>query len=171
MTREETWLPVVGWEGLYEVSDLGRVRSIARTCSGRWGIRRVPERILKPSPNNHDVLSVGLYSDGKRTTQAVCRLVLEAFAGECPLGYDCCHWNDDRSDNRLSNLRWDTRAANQGDAVRNGRNSRANQTHCVHGHEFDSDNTYIAIRHSGRTRRICRACARIRARKPMAGVV
>lgn len=163
---QETWLPVVGWESVYEVSDLGRVRSLTRTCSGRWGTRRVPEKMLTPSPNNHGVVSVALCVEGQRLTQPVSRLVLEAFVGRCPPKHDCCHWNDNPADNRLVNLRWDTRAGNQDDAVRNGRNRNANQTSCVRGHEFDSANTYVVTRRSnGRQRRICRKCAQIRARK------
>src|SRR5262245_50618733 len=50
------------------------------------------------------------------------RLVLLAFVGPCPGGMECCHANDDRQDNRLSNLRWDTRGNNISDAIRNGRN-------------------------------------------------
>jgi hypothetical protein len=159
--REE-WRPVVGWEGMYEVSDQGRVRSLERTCPGRWGTRRVPSKMLTPSPNNHGVAAVGLYDgNGKRSTQRVCQLVLEAFVGPKPAKLDCCHWNDDPSDNRLENLRWDTRSANQLDAVRNGHNVRANQTHCIRMHEFTAANTLLLTR-KGQPRRVCRACSRIR---------
>ena len=51
------------------------------------------------------------------------RLILIAFIGPCPPGMECCHENDDPLDNRISNLRWDTRASNRKDMVRNGRSA------------------------------------------------
>jgi hypothetical protein len=56
--------------------------------------------------------------NGRRVTRYVSRLVLEAFAGPCPDGMECCHFNGDRLDNRPENLRWDTRTANTEDARR-----------------------------------------------------
>jgi hypothetical protein len=50
----------------------------------------------------------------------ISKIVLEAFVGPCPPKMECCHWDDDRSNNALSNLRWDTHAANKMDAFRNG---------------------------------------------------
>lgn len=171
MPSIEQWRPVVGWEELYEVSDQGRVRCVERTIVriryGKTEDVSKRARMLKPSANNHGTLSVGLYDGaGKRSTQRVCQLVLEAFVGPRPQKLDCCHWNDNPADNRLENLRYDTRSANQCDAVRNGRNQRANQTHCIRRHEFNSANTLIITRKaSGRLRRVCKECSRIRARK------
>jgi hypothetical protein len=52
------------------------------------------------------------------------RLVLSAFAGPCPEGMEACHYNGNPADNRLCNLRWDTRKANHADKVRHGRSAR-----------------------------------------------
>lgn len=125
----------------------------------------MPAKMLTPSPNNHGVRSVGLYDgEGKRSTQRVAILMLTAFVGPCPPGYDCCHWDDDPSNERLENLRWDTRAANQDDSVRNGHHHMAKLTKCVRGHRFSPENTLLYTRKStGKTRRICRECSRIRA--------
>lgn len=60
------------------------------------------------------------YDDGKYRTRTVHRLILEAFVGPCPPGCEACHANGVRNDNRLVNLRWDTRSANREDARHHG---------------------------------------------------
>jgi hypothetical protein len=86
--------------------------------------------------------------------------VAEAFMGPTPVGLEVCHNNDDKADNRLTNLRFDTHLANMRDAVRNGLNPAAAQTHCGRGHPFDAENTRRPAKHP--SRRICRACQRER---------
>jgi hypothetical protein len=167
----EQWLPVAGWEGAYEVSDQGRVRSLERTVlrRGHGGKRRVPAKLLTPSPNDKGTMAVGLGNGTRKTTRRqVGRLVLETFVGPCPPGLECCHANDNPADNRLINLRWDTRSANQVDRVHNGNHYNSNKTHCIHGHEFTPENARIVTRANGRTRRQCRACASAAALRSMA---
>src|SRR5699024_6464865 len=82
------------------------------------------------------------------------RLVLEAFVGPCPDGMEACHWDDDKTNNHVSNLRWATQSDNMHDRVRNGRHQLASLPHCKRGHEFNEANTYIST--SGY--RSCRAC-------------
>jgi hypothetical protein len=82
-------------------------------------------------------------------------LVLEAFVGPCPDGLEACHWDDDPTNNRLSNLRWDTSIANKRDMARNGGgNQNAHKTHCIRGHEYTPANTYRK-RGGGRECRVC----------------
>ena len=150
----EKWLPIPGYEGRYEVSDLGRVRSLARKDS-RGRSRR--ERILRGRPQAKGHLAVALYADGVRCDQLIHWLVLLAFVGPRPEGMDACHWNDEPADNRLANLRWDTRAANIADSVRNGGHAMASRTHCPSGHEYTAENTYLYPRGS----RACNECRRI----------
>ena len=104
----ETWKAVPGYEGLYEVSDQGRVRSFARYKSGR---------ILRPGRMPQGHMSVAL---GRGNSQCVHKLVLLTFVGPAPDRHECCHNNGDPSDNRLENLRWGTRSENIRDAVRHG---------------------------------------------------
>lgn len=114
---EERWLPVVGYEGRYEVSDLGRVRE-------RTGFGLVFMKPLTPLPSGHLRFSVS--GMGKpRGQRYVHRAVLEAFVGPCPPGMECCHWDDDPANNRLENLRWDTPSGNARDRVRNARKRAA----------------------------------------------
>ena len=122
------WLPIRGFEGLYEISRDGRVRGLDRTLSDGRKWRGGPCS-LKRSKSGH--LSVRLCVGGKHHWKWVHRLVLEAFGEECPPGMECAHNNGVADDNRFENLRWDTRKGNQADKVLHGtslageRNNRA----------------------------------------------
>lgn len=160
----ENWLPVVGWEGYYEVSDMGRVRSVDRTIIRSDGkVRRWSGRVLAAGTNRHGYPLVALSRSGKPQSKKVHRLVLEAFVGPCPDGMEACHHDGDRANAELVNLRWDTPSANAFDRIRHGTHSQANQTHCIHGHPFDEMNTKVIP--SRPTARYCRTCHRERSRK------
>lgn len=123
----ERWKPIPGYEGVYEVSDLGRVRSLDRIeeyqridqYSGRIITvhRRRRGKVLRPGRMSGGHLSVALGRGGTRTVHS---LVLEAFVGPCPPGMECLHRNGKHQDNRFENLRWGTRSENLHDAVRHG---------------------------------------------------
>lgn len=144
MQTTEHWLPVPGYEGLYEVSDLGRVHSTPRP--------RTRGGILSNGTNGHYYPHVSLWSDGRRLSRDVHALVLEAFIGPCPPGCEVRHLDGDKANCALANLAYGTRGENNLDRIRhNGR-----VTHCVHGHEYTPENTSIAV--TGE--QICRACRR-----------
>lgn len=89
----------------------------------RWPRGAAPWREMTYHPHRKmGHLRVQLYGDsGKRVLVHVHRLVLEAFRGLCPAGRECCHDPDpDPANNRLENLRWDTRSANRQDSLRLG---------------------------------------------------
>jgi hypothetical protein len=73
----ERWAPIRGFEGLYEVSDHGRVRSLPRAAEGRWGDLPVPGCIL--TTNSKPYRRVSLCGNGPRATKHVHRLVADAF--------------------------------------------------------------------------------------------
>lgn len=161
----ETWRPAPGYEGLYEVSDFGRVYAHARERQcGHPGStpQRRPGYLLKPNPvgNPRTHLAVALTKDGKRRHLKVHRLVLSAFVGPCPLGLESLHWDDDPTNNRLTNLRYGTRSQNLKDRVRNGRHHNTRKTHCPANHEYTPENTY----EPRPGKRACRECNRIRLR-------
>lgn len=135
----ETWKPVPGFEGAYEVSDRGGVRALARLSSSG---RRVHAKGLYPSAAKSGHLYVTLRKNGERRKVGVHVLVLEAFVSPRPDGMDACHWNDNPADNRLPNLRWGTRSENLLDQVRNGKHHMASRTHCPSGHAYTPENTY-----------------------------
>ena len=119
---DETWKPVVGFENLYEVSDLGRVRSVDRFIPGRWKTGQNRKgRVLSLESHYGGYKQVQLCREGTITRKLVHRLVLEAFVGPCPLGLEACHDDDDPANNRLTNLRWDTRSANNRDKLNRSR--------------------------------------------------
>jgi hypothetical protein len=109
----EIWRPVVGHEGAYEVSNLGRVRSLDRWIWKEGPVRAywvfVHGKILKPGrcPSGH--MTVGI---GKRNTQSVHVLVMLAFRGPPPPGHEVLHLNHTPGDNRLSNLKYGTTSEN-----------------------------------------------------------
>ncbi|WP_081609739.1 NUMOD4 motif-containing HNH endonuclease [Mesorhizobium sp. STM 4661] len=102
----ERWLPVVGFEGRYEVSDLGRVRSLAFRSNGGVGL-------MKSTPNYSGYHVVTLGRDRKQRRVHV--MVLEAFVGPRPTGMQGCHDKSDKDNNRLDSLRWDTPRGNIAD--------------------------------------------------------
>lgn len=157
----EQWRPVVGYEGLYEVSDHGRVRSLDRITRTGNGDRLYRSRFLE-GYISLGYRRVALTRGGKSVHYLVHRLVLEAFVGPCPDGMEGCHNNGDRADARLSNLRWDTRLANIRDKFEHGTDWQTNKTHCPRGHVLAAPNL-TAPRSGGRAERSCLACARGRA--------
>ena len=148
-------MPVVGYEGLYEVSDHGGVRSLPRPAVD--GVRWLKGKRLSPTKigtGGRYYYRVKLWRDGHERLVRVHHLVLEAFVGPRPAGHDGLYWDDDPLNNHVSNLRWGTDADNQQDVLRNGRNFWANKTHCPAGHEYTPENTYVCKR----GKRTCKTC-------------
>lgn len=120
-SEAETWRDVPGWEGLYQVSDIGNVRSLDRLTSAG---RLVKGRLLRAATNRDGYAHVGLRKNDRGGMLKVHRLVLLAFVGPPPLGTECCHKNGHPSDNRRENLRWGTPAENAIDKVLHGTMAR-----------------------------------------------
>lgn len=110
----ERWRSVIGFPN-YEVSDLGRVRSIARL--------RTHGGLLKLQTDGNGYPCVQLYAGTKKSMKRrnVCVLVLEAFVGPRPPGMECRHYpSRNRTDSRLVNLRWGTSSQNRQDSREHG---------------------------------------------------
>ena len=99
---EEIWKDVVGYEGIYKVSNLGRVKSLARKA----GYSNRKERVLAPSLKRDGYLHVGLSKDCKRITRPVHKLVAESFLNHVPCGHKevVDHIDNDRLNNKEDNL-------------------------------------------------------------------
>lgn len=150
----EHWKPVVGFEGLYEVSDHGRVRSLDRMTAR--GLRK--GQMMKPFALDTGHLRVRLSRDGRGSGPLVHRLVLEAFVGPCPDGQEGCHSDGNPENNHVGNLRWATRSENQLDSVRHGTHQWARRTHCPRGHDLEHPNLVPSEYVKGT--RSCLACSR-----------
>lgn len=161
VTAQESWRPIPGFEGFYDVSDQGRIRTVSRIVPTAGGQRRVAERIRKLDTTKAGYKIITLSKGGVRSVKSVHPLVLEAFVGPRPPGMEACHWDGDKGNNALSNLRWDTKKANELDAVRVGaRKLFADQAECPHGHERSEANTY----RNPQGAQMCRECGRIASR-------
>lgn len=108
----EQWKPVVGYEGIYEVSSEGRVRSLV--TRGRWAAGR----ILRSTPHPNGYRMVGLWKNGQREVVLVHRVVAFAFLGAPPPEHEVNHHNGDKTDNRARNLEWVTKGENRRHAYR-----------------------------------------------------
>ena len=112
---EEKWRQVLGWEEFYEVSNMGRVRRISPAQGARL------DRCKKLSADRAGYMCVSLNRPGVQERPHVHKLVLEAFVGPAPGGYECCHFDGNSMNNWLTNLRWGTPQDNADDRVRHGR--------------------------------------------------
>jgi hypothetical protein len=153
MTEAEEWRPVPGWEGLYDVSDHGRVRSLPR--------KYVPGRILRAPVAKNGYPMVVLKHRERCRYAPVHRLVAEAFIGPLPTRHQTRHLDGNPLNNNLSNLTYGTVSENSYDAVRHGRNRNAAKTHCKRGHSLaDPANLRATKRY-----RECRPCSNARRRE------
>lgn len=111
----EIWLSPSGFDGRYEVSSMGRVRSLLSARGRPWSKGPV---VLKAR------LHIGGYSRVllRRTDFYVHRLVAEAFIGPCPDGFQCAHLDGDPSNNAVTNLQWVSPLENQRHRVLHGTN-------------------------------------------------
>ena len=166
----ETWKPVVGYEGLYEVSDQGRIRSLPRAVVRSDGrTMRLKGKVLACAPNNTGYRTVILNKAGTRPKSTfVHRVVLETFEGPPPEGKtQVLHGPGGKLDNSPGNLRWGTPLENEQDKRKFGFQYWRERTHCKHGHEYTPENT---IRYGNNPARVCRACIRERSRRAYAKI-
>ena len=105
---KEIWKTIPGFPK-YKASNLGRIKR---------------DRLLAHMNDGYGAPCVSLFREGEGYRLRVGVIILTTFKGPRPLGKECCHWNDIKTDNRISNLRWGTRKENSIDKERNGRNPR-----------------------------------------------
>lgn len=124
----EVWKPVFGYEGLYEVSNMGRVYSLGRShpnASRNGSFRALyawinRPRLMKGSFDINGYVYVRLTINAVKRIRKVHHLVLEAFVGLRPDGTECCHGDGNRANNCVANLRWGTPKDNAKDREHHG---------------------------------------------------
>lgn len=157
--ESEEWKDIPGWTGEYQASSLGRIRSLDREITypnGKLFSRK--GKILSGSVNNSGYRAVSLFRNQTEKRFTVHSLVLMAFVGPRQGGMQACHWDGNRLNNRLSNLRWDTVESNHADKKRHGTNRVSRKTHCKDGHELSEDNVLIVRPKNGYPYRRCKVC-------------
>lgn len=106
---DEQWKDITGWEGYYQISNLGRLKSLKRPFVTQ-------DKILKACIDKYGYPFAGLFRNGKRLAcPKIHRLVLEAFVGKRPFGKECRHLDNNKTNNRLDNIEWSTHELNESD--------------------------------------------------------
>lgn len=128
---DEKWRAVPDWEGFYEVSNLGKVRSIPhQTARGVRGGKLLAQYIRE---DGYPEVYLFDKAHKRRRTARVHHLVLEAFVGKCPKGQEARHGPGGKLDAALKNLKWGTRAKNVGpDRVRDHQSNRGEHHGLTH---------------------------------------
>lgn len=152
----EKWKDIQGYEGLYQISNYGRVKSLGRISKrkSRWGGQYtvvMKEKIKKSSKNNKGYSTVHLNYKGKESNFLIHRLVGKAFISN-PYNYpEIDHKNENKNDNKINNLIWCTRIYNNTKGIQSKEGRRTSSEFRMKGvKQFDLQgnllNTYKGIR-------------------------
>ncbi|MDP1931945.1 MAG: NUMOD4 motif-containing HNH endonuclease [Gammaproteobacteria bacterium] len=121
---KEKWLPVPEFEGIYEASSLGGIRSLSRDVvrhtAGGSNTTTIKERLIVGGPHKSGYNLIHLFKNGKRTVTTRHAVVASAFLGPRPIGMDVCHKDGVKSNCRLSNLMYGSKAENEQHKVLHG---------------------------------------------------
>lgn len=136
METEEIWKDIIGYEGLYQVSNLGRVKSLSNNFSRK-------EKILKNHKNSGGYLRVVLNKNRKAKRYYIHRLVSEYFIDNPNNLPQIDHINTDRTDNRVENLRWVTHKENMNNPLTIDKINKINKKSSKPIIQFSKDGEFI----------------------------
>ena len=131
----EEWKDIVGFEGLYQVSNLGRIKCLEHKCQGRYKgkFRTVKEHMMKPAENKtNGYMYVSLSNSDRGRTITVHRLVANAFLPNHENKPILNHKDEDKHNNCVSNLEWCTSLYNN-----TYNNVHLKRKHYVHRYEYE----------------------------------
>ena len=117
---EEIWKDIPRYEGFYQASNIGRIKSLPRKVRAGNGFRLKRENILRHAVDKDGRCHVNLCVDGNAETIRVQLLVMAAFVGPCPDGKEVAHWDGNPSNNCLENLLYCTHKENISHKKRHG---------------------------------------------------
>ena len=124
---DEIWKDIEGFEGYYQASSEGRIRSVDREVAGKAGsVRIIKGKLLKAKMNNRGYLMVHLWKENKHTGFLIHRLVYSVFCGSIPDDMQVNHIDEDINNNRLNNLNLMTCKENINFGSHNQRVAKAN---------------------------------------------
>ena len=129
MMPQEVWKPIVGYEGFYEVSNLGRVKSVERIVENNGGQQRRQERIMRLRIGSLGYLNVTLCRESATKVFSVHRLVAQAFIPNPENKPYVDHIDTDPSNNNVDNLRWVTQHENAMNPLTREHNSKSKMGH------------------------------------------
>lgn len=133
-------MDIKGYEGLYQVSDYGRVRRLHKD------IRSKPFKVLKSIKLDNGYLRIILCKKSKIKQYYIHRLVLETFVGPCPPRMECRHLDGDPQNNKLENLCWGTRKENMKDRISHGTSSTHSDGFTINNRDKLNKKSIIEIR-------------------------
>ena len=120
---KEIWKDIKDWEGCYQISNYGRLKSLERFIYGRWGKMKKKEIILKTTNNKGRYCTIKLHKNKKIIRTSIHRLVLGAFSPNPNYHPICNHKDGDKTNNHISNLEWCSHSENHFHAHRTGLSS------------------------------------------------
>lgn len=140
---KEIWKPIKGYEGLYEISNYGRVKSLPKIR----GRRLTNETILKPRISTQGYIMVGLRKNDKTFNASVHRLIAEAFIPNPENKKKVNHIDGNKQNNSIDNLEWCTPSENMQHAYRTGLKTREScASHKKRGYRTEEQKALISIR-------------------------
>ena len=157
--QKEIWKEISGFEGFYEVSTHGRVRSIDRTITDSNGKKFNKKGMVlvltsnkgKDDDDDKGYLYIYLHKDGKRKRYYVHRLVAETFIPNPENKPEVDHINTNRHDNRACNLRWTTKSENMNNEITKQRSTVTSINNLKKAHEMNKQTGYAAQKETART--------------------
>jgi len=130
---QEIWKDIEDFEGKYQVSNFGRVKSLKRKISESWKGNKAETIILNPLKGDRRYLQVSLWSNGKDHKRYIHRLVAKAFIPNPENKPQVNHKDGDKCNNAVNNLEWNTRSENVKHAISTGLNKENGKPKLTHG--------------------------------------